>query len=237
MRHQPVIPGVTLGIDGCRGGWVAVRWDGRNATVSLHGDILGLAADHAGISRALIDMPIGLPEEQPRRCDTLARRRLGPRRASVFPVPCRDAVYAASYSAACAINRDRIGRALSKQSWNICPRIAEVDHYLRSAPSLPLIEAHPELAFAAFAGAPLSDPKRRPAGRAARTALLAHRFAGTPSLLAQALDTHHGQVAADDVLDALALALAAAGALVWLPDPPDHDAAGLPMAIAFPGAD
>ena len=52
----------------------------------------------------LIDIPIGLPKKESRLCDRLAREKLGPRRSSVFTVPCRDAVYAKNYKEACQTN-------------------------------------------------------------------------------------------------------------------------------------
>ncbi|HCJ10793.1 MAG TPA: DUF429 domain-containing protein, partial [Clostridiales bacterium] len=107
---------------------------------------------------ALVDIPIGLPGgggPAERACDRLARRRLGPRGSAVFPVPVREAVYAPTYEAACAIQaRTRGGRRLSRQVWALVPKMREVDRTLRElgceAPLL--FESHPELCFAALNG-------------------------------------------------------------------------------------
>src|SRR5437870_3658001 len=77
------------GVDGCRLGWVVATDDGVEVVPALD-DVL-VQCDAVGI-----DIPIGLPDAGPRACDVEARRRLGPRRSSVFPaprralLPCRD---------------------------------------------------------------------------------------------------------------------------------------------------
>lgn len=107
-----------MGLDGCRGGWFAVilaedgRWE-----LGLFPDISTAWASCRDSSLILIDIPIGLKEDGiERQCDREARRLLGKRHPSVFPVPCRQAVYAETYRAACDINEQRTGRRLSKQT-------------------------------------------------------------------------------------------------------------------------
>jgi predicted RNase H-like nuclease len=111
-----------------------------------------------------IDIPIGLPERGARVCDREARRMLGPRRNSVFPAPARAVLGASSYDGACEISRRMSGRAISKQLYNILPKIREVDrlqspHRSRSPH---LFEMCPELSFAVMAGSPMRHTKRTP---------------------------------------------------------------------------
>jgi predicted RNase H-like nuclease len=106
-----------------------------------------------------VDMPIGLPDEGRRSCDAEARRMLGPRRSSVFPVPVRSALAAASFAEV---------SGLSIQAWNIVPKIAEVDACWEAR----VREVSPELSLAVVAGAPMAHPKRLPEGRAEREAVL-----------------------------------------------------------------
>ncbi|MBC7238445.1 MAG: DUF429 domain-containing protein, partial [Chloroflexi bacterium] len=76
---------------------------------------------------------IGLPEYGPRArtCDQEARRLLGPKRAaSIFPVPCRPALYAACYTEANEINKHIMGKQLSIQTWGIARKMREVDRFL-----------------------------------------------------------------------------------------------------------
>ena len=80
-----------LGLDGCKGGWVGALLSPGGA-VSWHflADLrAGLAL---GADVVAVDIPIGLPDAGPRRCDQLARARLGPRGSSVFPAPVRAAL-------------------------------------------------------------------------------------------------------------------------------------------------
>jgi len=45
-------------------------------------------------------------------------------------VPCREAVYAESYEKTCDINKELRGKSISRQSWNIIPKIRDVDAFL-----------------------------------------------------------------------------------------------------------
>ncbi len=228
--HRPV-----LGIDGCRGGWFVVRIVGARCSFALFSRIEEVALTHAGAVRALIDIPIGLPETEPRICDRLARQRLGPRRHSVFPVPCREAAHATDYATACDANLLRLNRSLSRQSWNLCAKIAEVDRYLCRGGILPLIEAHPELAFCSLKGEPPRYPKRHPHGRAERIEIINPLFSGAGALLAEAGRAFPRRLLQpDDILDALVLAISARLPLESLPSRPARDGCGLTMRIVRP---
>ena len=72
------------GLDGCPGGWVLVTTSasgGDRCHVEVVEDLASVIADlDAGrLAVAAIDIPIGLPERGPRRCDTEARKLIGPR--------------------------------------------------------------------------------------------------------------------------------------------------------------
>ena len=142
-----------LGIDGCKAGWFCVSLD-EDDDWSYHifpdAKTLGDYAGHA--SSVLIDIPIGLLDKgtEERHCDKEGRRLLRPKRSSsVFPAPARQTLLAGSYQQAQQFNRRSIGRGLSKQSWNIVPKIREIDDLLLSNPSLQgvLRECHPEVCF------------------------------------------------------------------------------------------
>jgi predicted RNase H-like nuclease len=173
------------GVDGCRGGWV-VATDGDVFVAPTIDEVLAL--DVAVIA---IDMPIGLPEAGQRACDVAARKLLGPRRSSVFATPVRATLAATSYAEALALHRGADGRGLSKQAYNLLPKIRELD---ANAADARLHESHPELAFARLLGHPAEHPKRSPAGRAERLGVL-----GLTAI------SRLPAAAADDVLDALAL--------------------------------
>ncbi|HXZ61101.1 MAG TPA: DUF429 domain-containing protein [Acidimicrobiales bacterium] len=178
-----------------------------------------------------IDIPIGLPERGPRACDAEARSLLGPRRSSVFPAPVRAVLGAATYADACAVSRAARGRAVSRQLFNILPKIREADAALARAPGVRgrLFEMCPELSFAMLAGAPLRFPKRTAAGRAERVDAL-HRVFPTVDLTG--IPTPRG-AKPDDVLDALAGAWTARRVLAHahLTLGGETDPTGLTMAV------
>ena len=101
-----------LGVDGCPAGWYAAWWEHGQLSGEIYRDLRELVKDHRGAKRILIDIPIGLLRDETRQLESEVRRLLGPRRSSVFPVPCLEAVYADDYSAANQINRARLGKGI-----------------------------------------------------------------------------------------------------------------------------
>ena len=159
-----------------------------------------------------VDMPIGLPDDGHRAADREARRRLGARRSTVFPTPCRATLEAASYDDALAISRRVTGKGLSVQAFNLLTRIREVDRLMRPELQDRIVECHPELAFTRLAGAPLARSKHTPEGIAERTTLLEAALAAAgvePGLVAEAVTAPPRGARSDDVADALAIALVA----------------------------
>lgn len=158
---------------------------------------------------ACIDIPIGLPDATSRLCDVEARRLLAPRRgSSVFPAPSRAALAGQDYAERCRLNRAACGKALSQQASHLIPKIREVDLAITPAMQAWIREAHPELAFAALAGAPLATRKATPDGVLERVALL--QRAGVhlePHSLRLGLG--RSRVKPDDLLDAAVLLLTA----------------------------
>ena len=201
-----------------------------------------VAVEAAGAQLTLVDIPIGLPSaERPvlRRCDTMVRELLGPRASSVFAVPAREAVWADSYAEACRRNKQILGRKLSLQSWNICPKIREVDAVFRIAPQLQesVRESHPELCFRLLNGGhPLENPKKSRAGQRIRRELLRSWAANLDAVIKQARRNHRSaRLAPDDLLDAIAAAmvarLAAEKKVASVPLAREYDACGLAMEI------
>ncbi len=234
-----------IGVDGCRGGWVHVSLDAAGSAT------LGLAATFPEVvwnrdpgDLVLVDIPIGLPGAgvPVRSCDVAARALLGrPRASSVFPPPTREALACASYTDACAVNEQIVGRRITRQAWALAPKIRDVDRIVRRTRRTGALirETHPELVFWALeGGTALSESKRTEAGKRRRHGLLrSHIDIG--ELLKRARTTYPTQhVATDDVIDAAAAAVAAratrSGQLRSLPDVPPRDTAGVPMEIVYP---
>ena len=72
--HKPDAP-LSVGVDGCRAGWIAVADLGDGLTYRLHASFAELLASWSTAQRILVDIPIGLPwRDCPSRpCDRQAR--------------------------------------------------------------------------------------------------------------------------------------------------------------------
>lgn len=202
-----------VGVDGCRDGWVAVTLAGdRVLSVATHPRIVGVFDDAtaAGAVVVGIDTPIGLVGAGDRPGDAEARRLLGPRSSSLFPTPVRAVLDAVDYADACARSRAASGKALSKQAWNLIPRIREVRATLSSGRfgALAVHEVHPETSFVAMAGRPMAASKKTTPGIAARLAAIEVEMSGLLEATTRLADVGPGEPRAsiDDVCDAAAAA-------------------------------
>lgn len=158
--------------------------------------------DAGELATAAVDIPIGLASGGPRRADVEARRLLGPRRSSVFPAPARSVLAATSYEEACALSRAASGKAISKQLFNILPKISEVDAVITPQRQRRLFEMCPELSLTVLAGAPMNHAKTTAAGRVERLDALGAAF-GHAAIQRHLRSVPRG-AKADDLLDALA---------------------------------
>jgi predicted RNase H-like nuclease len=242
--HEQANAGPSIaGIDGCRAGWVVVlahplARDAQEHQVTVcarFDDVLALLPTSAV---SAVDIPIGLlTEQQPggRDCDRCARRLLGRRASSVFTPPTRTLLDATHYAQV-------RGHGLSIQSFNILPKIREVDRIMTPALQQQVYEAHPELAFQALAGHPLQDRKKTVAGREERLRVLDNipspLFHGIRAAFERILGAYkRTDVAPDDILDAYVLMWTARR--IWhaqahrVPRIPPHDARGLRMEIWY----
>ena len=209
--------GPVAGVDGCRGSWLVVRrgpapptgecggGDGRTATAELVDDLEPLvqALRRGELAALAVNMPIGLLDHHPRACEVEARRLLGPRRSSVFPSPIRALLDVADYDEARVVSRSAVGKAPSRQTFNLVPAIRHLHRLVRAEDQDRLVEAHPELAFARLAGEPLPHPKRTVEGRALRRDLLLQHEPNLQSLL------DAGDLPLIDLLDATVLTVTA----------------------------
>ena len=232
---------IFVGVDGCKVGWFAVALTAAKWKVQVFPDIFSLWNWCRDARLVLIDVPIGLRnnDSSERQCDKAARKLLGhPRQSSVFPVPCRDAVYAVATESS-DINERLTGKKLSKQSLGIIQKIREVDRLLivnKNARSL-IREIHPELCFWALNGArPMKYRKKDERGLLERRQVLSGVCSFVEDLVSYALEKNRGKVAEDDILDALVAAVTASKSIYGLslvPDPPEIDSMGLSMQMAY----
>lgn len=224
-----------LGVDGCRAGWVGALLspDRPRPSVIVAGSLETLVEtareQYPDLAVVGVDIPIGLPDSGLRAADRLAREALPGKASSVFTTMTRPAWSAPDRATADAINRPLAGQGVSAQSFALAPKVLEADAYVRSRPTVRVLEVHPEVCFAEMAGAPVAEGKRTEAGAAARLDVL--RSAG---LLAPSVLSGSGY-GTDDVLDAVAVAWTAlrcaTGTARSLPDPPETYGDGIAAAI------
>ena len=227
-----------IGVDGCPGGWIVVRWAETVSHILCRSFAEVLTLDAAVIA---VDMPIGLPDMSGRSVERQVRSRLGERQSSVFQVPSRAAVMCEDYREACAVNLHHSDppKKVSKQIFHLFPRMREIDALMTPGLQARVFEVHPELAFWAMnCEQALPLPKKvksrpYPPGLDLRRDLL--RVAGFPLDRLPTPSYRATDVGADDILDACACAWSARriheGTSVCFPADPPRDARGLRMEI------
>ena len=223
-----------LGVDACAAGWVgAILEPGApRPRIAVAGSIAALVEavrQSLDIQAVAIDIPIGLPDDTTRQADTLARKALKGKASSVFTTLTREAYGAESRAESDSVNRGLSGQGVGAQAYGLRDKILEVDAWVRTRPTVAVLEVHPELSFAVMAGAPVLPTKKTDEGRTAKLAALAAAGIASPSVL------KGDGYAADDVLDACAAAWTAArrtnGLARSLPEPPETFSDGIPAAI------
>jgi predicted RNase H-like nuclease len=212
--------------------------DGHRIVFQIHADFTSLVAMVPEDALIAIDMPIGLPDRicgPGRAAEQAVRPLLKGKSASVFSMVGRAAVMAeATHAETCRIARAHSSppRAISRQGFNILPKVREVDRALRANPHLVtrVRETHPEAVLTMLSGAPVTASKKSAEGEARRRDILRAHGLDLPAALPRLADA-----ARDDFIDA-AICLACAERILAglarpFPSPPDVDASGLPIAI------
>ena len=176
------------------------------------------------------------------RPDDLARKELEFRASTIFPVPCRQAVYEESEEEQKQANIRVLRKSLAKQSISIIPKIRELDEFLDNHPEYRnrILESHPELAFTRLRGSVVWTRKKEFTGFMERVNIL-DRYLPDKSLTGLWERAKEFKCNPDDLLDAVCLALTAAlsahGMCVTIPENPELDDKGLYMKMTIPGAD
>ncbi|MDZ7695078.1 MAG: DUF429 domain-containing protein [Balneolaceae bacterium] len=102
----------TIGIDGCKVGWIAISLDDEGAGYWLLESHAELKETFEDYDRIFIDVPIGLTDDQyVRKCDEELRNILGPDyKASVFNPPIRPAMHSPTYAEASIESYETTGK-------------------------------------------------------------------------------------------------------------------------------
>jgi predicted RNase H-like nuclease len=234
---------IVAGVDGCKVGWIVVKWDMGKHEFTLHvaPDFFSVRSFAASVQIIAMDIPIGLLDqavEGGRACDRLARKMLGKRASSVFAPPVRASLECATYPEALKANRDSSPHAIgiSKQCFAILPKIREVDRIISPDIQRSVIEVHPELCFRTMNNDQiLLHTKKTRDGLEERKALLTQHGFGT--FITQALASRIDGAAPDDLLDACAACWTAqrkaSGLASQIPSSPSLDSKGLRMEMWY----
>ena len=232
--------GLYLGVDGCRGGWIACILDHGEMRIERYDSVEMIAGAYPDFDAFLIDMAVGLRSSaDQQRPDDLARKELGTRSSSVFPIPCRQAVYADTEEEMKQTNIGALGKSLAKQTINIIPKIRELDEFLtgHSEYKNRILESHPEVDFTRLHGSAVLTRKKEHAGFSERTAILKKYLPGK-SLTGIRDKAKAFRCNPDDLLDAVCLAVTAAltaqGMCETIPSDPEQDDRGLYMKLTIP---
>ena len=199
-------PVQVAGVDGTKGGWVAVVLDdGRLAADHVIRPAEATFEELADVAVVAVDIPIGFG---PREADVAARRFLAGASSTVFTTPSRD-VLELPFGP---------GLGVSAQAHALGHRILHVTRLARSDDRFH--EVHPEVSFRAMnGGRPLNHRKKSAGGVLERLELLGRHGIELTELGASSL------APVDDVLDAAAAAWSAHRIATkvarTLPDPPE----------------
>lgn len=230
-----------LGVDGCKGGWISACYG--SGEILIFRNIRELVSHYQDDFLIFLDIPIGLAsaKNKNRNCEKEARKLLSAnKKSSIFPVPCRESLEGLNYEDAKSINHNVLGCGISKQTWFIMPKIKEVNSLLIENKSLqPAIkESHPEISFKYLnLGIPLVHSKKTEKGISERLEILRKYKPNSSTMFHKALLTYkRKEVAKDDILDALCLAITAERSVNFgrsIPHNPKTDEFGIKMSINY----
>lgn len=230
-----------IGIDGCKGKWVAVCINESGFEVKKYNRIAEICTWYPNADSYLVDMPIGLVEKASDvRPEAIVRKMLGPKGSSIFGVPCRQAVYAGSKAEAREKNIAVLGKSLSEQTLGIALAIRQVDEFLQENTGWKnrLMESHPELCFMKLnANRPVLENKMSAEGRETRMDILRSYYPLADQVLARYLAEVPSRKKTDDVVDALCLAVMGMvmmeKSIKSAPESPMRDSTGLLMQMVY----
>ena len=167
-------PKYAVGIDGCSDGWVVVTGETSELKI-LSIDVIS-SLEHISeeylTSHIVIDIPIHLYHSKIRLCDKEAKAFLGKKfQSSIFYAPPAEILTCVNYIEANKKCKEMYQVGLSKQSWNLFPKILEAQSLNKTLHNYH--EGHPECSFKLLNhGNDLKFKKKNPLGIIERYELL-----------------------------------------------------------------
>lgn len=229
-----------IGVDGCKGGWIGAILKNGSLTVKRFESIQNITDEYGDFDGFLVDMVIGLPGNNEQiRPDNYARSIIKERASTIFPAPCRQAVYAKDTENAYLENQRVLGRKFTPLTVGIIPKIRELDEFLQKNPDYKnrIKESHPEVCFAIFNSKTVMTRKKDAEGIDERIHLLQFYL---PLIKREELTDYAIKLkcSMDDIIDALCLSvtanLAGQNRYKIIPPNPMEDDTGLRMQMVIP---
>ena len=197
-----------IGIDGCRAGWITTQvLDNQLISFKIIENLDDDYLKQNNLSHIGIDIPLQLSHSGKRLAEIEARGLLKKRACTIFSPPTLNALRAKNYMDACEVNFNECGKRISKQSWNLFPKIKEAQEFLdnKSINKLRVFEVHPELSFMAMNDMILVQAsKKTDIGREIRIKLIQKFF---PKFSFESVRNEYkkNQALDDDILDSVSV--------------------------------
>lgn len=230
----------SIGVDGCKGGWIAAILNHGKLIIDKINNINDIVNKYPDFDEILVDMVIGLPSNKNHvRPDTYARQIIKERTSTIFPAPCRQAVYAKTVAEAYEENEKALGKKFTPLTVGIIPKIRELDSFLQNNQKYKNVikESHPEVCFARLNGRTMLSKKSEIDGIKERIHLLA-RYIPELSLTKLSILAKNMKCNIDDIVDAVCLTvtsnISAQGYFEIIPENPMSDETDLLMQMVIP---
>jgi 8-oxo-dGTP diphosphatase len=230
----------SIGVDGCKGGWIAAVLKQGRLIIDKYSSLNEVIQVYPNFDEFLIDMVIGLQSKKDHiRPDSYARKIINERTSTIFPAPCRQAVYAKTVSEAYDQNERVLGKKFTPLTVGIIPKMRELDSYFQENPEYKnfIKESHPEVCFARLNGKTVLSKKSEIDGMEERIRILSNYI---PDLTLNKVAVHAKNLKCniDDIVDAVCLAVTAnianQGDFDIIPENPMRDETGLLMQMIIP---
>ena len=232
--------GMYIGVDGCKGGWIASVYDRGSFEIKKYFSIEELVEANKNYNELLIDMVIGLQSNKDEvRPDNAARALIPGRTSTIFAVPARQAVYADTRKQIREANKNALGKDLPAQAIAIIPKMRELDEFLQENPTHKnrLKESHPEVCFSRLNGSVVMSRKADGEGITERVGIIKQYM---PEITEEYIyqEAKRFKCNADDIVDSIVLCitanLTAQGKTDVIPETVQEDVTGLKMQMTIP---
>lgn len=230
----------SIGVDGCRGGWIAAVLKQGDLMINKYLSVSEIVKEYPEFDGFFIDMIIGLAGNKEHvRPEAEARKLIRERSSTLFPAPCRQAVYSESVAKAYEENERVLGKKFTPLTVGIIPKMRELDMFLQENPRYKNVirESHPEICFGRLNNSTVLTKKSEQEGMRERINILSDFIKELDLDKITGLSKSF-RCNADDVLDAVCLCVSAnivsQGKYQEVPEHPMTDDTGLLMQMIIP---